>query len=141
LDRHDEIAKNIIATYQGRLVKNTGDSILAIFDGPSRAIRCAGALRASLAEIGIPIRAGRHTGEIKKRGEDVTGMVIHIAAWVMELAAKGEVLVTRTLADLTADQGLRLETRGKHKFKGLPEETEVFIADDVISGKTNETLT
>ncbi|MBT8002400.1 MAG: adenylate/guanylate cyclase domain-containing protein [Rhodospirillales bacterium] len=131
LDRHDEISQNIVASFQGRLVKNTGDGILAVFNGPARAIRCAGVLRDRLSAIGIPIRAGLHVGEIKKRGEDVTGLVIHIAARVMEYANRGEVLVTRTLADLTADQGLNMESRGRRQFKGLPEETEILIANDV----------
>jgi class 3 adenylate cyclase len=131
LDRHDEIVENSVSTFQGRLVKNTGDGILATFDGPSRAIRCANDLIASLGEIGVPIRAGLHAGEIKRRGNDITGMAIHIAARVNEHAEEGEVLVTRILADMTADQGLSFTPRGKHKFKGLQEATEIFNVNNV----------
>jgi class 3 adenylate cyclase len=79
-----------------------------------------------LGEAGIPIRAGLHAGEIKIRGDDVAGMVIHTAARVMDHAKAGEILITRLLADLTADQNIAFETCGAHQLKGLSEETELL---------------
>src|SRR5207245_383311 len=83
----------------GRLVKNTGDGILATFDGPARAIRCAQAIATGVKSLGIEVRAGLHTGEVELRGEDVTGMGVSIAARVMDTAAPGAVVVSSTAAD------------------------------------------
>jgi class 3 adenylate cyclase len=80
LDAHDRLARELVAQYQGRLVKSTGDGILALFDRPGRAIRCASGLRDRLSGAGIQVRAGVHTGEVQLRGEDVGGIAVHIAA-------------------------------------------------------------
>ena len=87
LDRHDAIARSAIETYGGRFVKETGDGVLAVFDAPARGIECAKRLRSALSHAGIAIRAGIHTGEIELRGEDVSGIGVHIAARVAGLAA------------------------------------------------------
>jgi class 3 adenylate cyclase len=92
LDRHDEISRSTVSEWGGRLVKGTGDGMLATFDAPARGLRCADTLRSSLADAGIPIRAGVHTGEIELRGEDVAGIGVHIAARVAALADSGELL-------------------------------------------------
>ena len=126
LDRHDALTSEVVAEFNGRVVKSTGDGILAIFDKPSRAIRCAAGLVGVLGESEIPIRAGLHVGEIRVRGDDVTGMVIHTAARVVDKARAGEVLITRLLADLTADQGFTVEDRGAHSLKGQSEQTELL---------------
>jgi len=126
LDRHDALVMKVVSEFKGRLVKSTGDGSLALFDKPSRAISCAAALVNLLGQAGIPIRAGLHAGEIKIRGDDVAGMVIHTAARVMDHAKTGEILITRLLADLTADQEIDFETFGAHQLKGLSEETELL---------------
>ena len=126
LDRHDALISEAVSEFKGRLVKSTGDGSLALFDKPSRAIRCAATLVDLLGEAGIPIRAGLHAGEIKIRGDDVAGIVIHTAARVMDHAEAGEILITRLLADLTADQDIAVETCGAHQLKGLSEETELL---------------
>ena len=126
LDRHDALISEAVSEFKGRLVKSTGDGSLALFYNPSRAIRCAATLVDLLGEAGIPTRAGLHAGEIKIRGDDVAGMVIHTAARVMDHAEAGEILITRLLADLTADQDIAVETCGAHQLKGLSEETELL---------------
>jgi class 3 adenylate cyclase len=126
LDRHDATARSKVGEYQGRFVKSTGDGMLAVFGGPTRAILCARDLSDSLAGLELPVRCGLHVGEVETRGEDVSGMAVHIAARIMDHAEAGEVLVSRTLADLTVGSGLAMETAGRHAFKGLPGEIEVL---------------
>lgn len=99
---HDELTGRLIEEFGGRLVKTTGDGILATFDGPGRAIHSAAALREDLAGIGFQIRVGLHTGEVELRDNDVGGLAVHIAARVMAAASPGEILVSRTVRDLVA---------------------------------------
>jgi pimeloyl-ACP methyl ester carboxylesterase len=127
LDRHDHIARALIDQHSGRLVKNTGDGCLAIFDGPTRAIRCASAMIGHLGEIGLTARAGVHSGEIETRLDgDVTGLAIHVAARVMEKASGGDLLVSRTARDLTAGSELEFAEAGTFELKGLPEAVTLY---------------
>jgi class 3 adenylate cyclase len=126
LDTHDRVARELVAQLQGRLVKSTGDGILALFDRPGRGIRCATALRDRLRGTGIQLRAGVHTGEVQLRGEDVGGIAVHIAARVMAAAGPGEVLVSRTVHDLVAGSDFVLEDRGAHTLKGMAGQWELF---------------
>jgi class 3 adenylate cyclase len=128
LDLHDSGARRLVEREGGRLIKSTGDGVLAVFDAPGRAIRSALALRAELRGSGIEIRAGLHTGELDFRGDDVGGIAVHIAARIMAAAAPGEVLVSRTVRDLVAGSGLVLEDRGTHPLKGTAEEWQLFAA-------------
>jgi class 3 adenylate cyclase len=116
---HDELARRLIEEFQGRLVKMTGDGILATFDGPGRAIRCAAALRDELRSIGLQIRVGLHTGEVELRDGDVGGVAVHIAARVMAAAKPGEVVTSRTVRDLIFGSDIAVEDRGEHALKGI----------------------
>jgi class 3 adenylate cyclase len=126
LDAHDEMAQRQIARYQGTLVKTTGDGLLATFDGPARAIRCALAIRDGLRGLGIETRSGLHTGEIERRGQDVGGIAVHIAARVQERAHPGETLVTRTVKDLVAGSEISFADHGQHRLKGVPDEWQLL---------------
>jgi class 3 adenylate cyclase/pimeloyl-ACP methyl ester carboxylesterase len=126
LDQHDAIVGPLVASYKGRIVKNTGDGILAIFDGPVRALQCALELIDALDKINLPIRAGLHVGEVVTRGEDITGIAVNIAARVMDQASSGEVLMTRTLKDLTGGSQMVFESLGEFELKGLNEHFELF---------------
>ena len=128
LDRHDELARRLVAQEGGRLVKRTGDGILAVFDGPGRGIRCALGLRRELREAGIEIRAGVHTGELEVRDDDVGGIAVHIGARIMAAAGPGEVLVSRTVRDLVAGSDIALQDRGTHTLKGLDDPWQLFAA-------------
>jgi len=119
LELHDQAARRWVQAFGGRLVKSTGDGILATFDSPARAIRCAAALAEDLGGLGIEIRAGLHTGEIELRDGDVGGIGVHIAARVMAAAGPGEILVSRTVHDLVAGSGILLRDRGTHRLKGV----------------------
>jgi class 3 adenylate cyclase len=83
LDNHDQLARQMVERHRGNLIKNTGDGILATFDGPGRAVRCAPAFSAAARQIGLPLRSGLHTGEIEVRGHDIGGIAVHAAARVM----------------------------------------------------------
>jgi pimeloyl-ACP methyl ester carboxylesterase len=128
LDSHDHLATQTVAKYRGCLIKTTGDGILATFDGPGRAVRCALALEAASKQIGLPLRAGLHTGEIEIRGRDIGGIAVHAAARVMAEARSNEVLVSRVVTDLVAGAGLKFSERGSHELKGLPGRWDLFAA-------------
>ena len=128
LDEHDRMARRIIEKYRGQLVKTTGDGILAKFDGPGRAIRCALDFETAAAQIGLPSRAGLHAGEVEIRGTDIGGIAVHAAARVMAISHPGEVLVSRVVMDLVAGAGLKFAPRGAHKLKGLPGRWDLFSA-------------
>jgi class 3 adenylate cyclase len=108
LDQHNQVVRANLARFRGREVKTTGDGFLASFDGPARAIRAAHAIRAELAEHGLQVRVGLHTGEVELVGDDIGGIAVHLAARVMGQAGAGEILCSRTVKDLVAGAGLRL---------------------------------
>lgn len=133
LERHDALARREIARFRGRVIKSTGDGFLATFDGPARAVRCAGAIASGVRELGLAIRGGAHTGEIDVRDEtgDIGGIAVHIASRIAALAGSGEILVSSTVKDLVAGSNLRFESRGIHILKGLPEGIQLFAATAV----------
>jgi len=128
LDSHDELARETVDKHRGILVKTTGDGILATFDGPGRAVRCALTLGTAALQIGLPLRAGLHTGEIEIRGRDIGGIAVHAAARVMAQSQSSEVLVSRVVTDLVAGAGLKFSERGSYELKGLPGRWELFSA-------------
>ena len=128
LDSHDQLAKQMVEKHRGSLIKTTGDGILATFDGPGRAVRCALALGTATRQIGLPLRAGLHTGEIEIRGRDIGGIAVHAAARVMAQCRSNEVLVSRVVTDLVAGAGLKFSERGSHELKGLPGRWDLFAA-------------
>jgi class 3 adenylate cyclase len=119
LNMHDELAGRLVEEFHGQLVKTTGDGILATFDGPGRAIRCAAALRDELGGIGLQLRAGLHTGEVELRDGDVGGIAVHIAARVMGTAQPNEILTSGTVRDLVVGSNTILEDRGMQPLRGV----------------------
>jgi class 3 adenylate cyclase len=128
LGDHDQIAKDIVGKHRGNLVKSTGDGMVATFDGPGRAVRCALAFGSAAKQIGLPVRAGLHTGEIEIRGNDIGGIAVHAAARVMSHSGSDEVLVSRVVTDLVAGAGLKFAERGSFELKGLPGKWDLFAA-------------
>jgi class 3 adenylate cyclase len=126
LNVHDELARRLVEQQGGRLVKTTGDGILATFDGPGRGIYCALALRDQLRGIEVQIRAGLHVGEVELRDGDVGGMAVHIAARVMAAAQPDEILVSRTVRDLVVGSDLVLDDRGTRPLKGVEGDWQLF---------------
>jgi class 3 adenylate cyclase len=128
LESHDELARTEVVRFGGVITDFTGDGLLASFDGPARAVRCAFALRDRLRTLGLEIRAGLHTGEVERRSEGLAGIGVHIAARVLALAEAGEVLVSRTVRDLVTGSGLTFLDRGTHTLKGVPDQWEILEA-------------
>jgi class 3 adenylate cyclase len=128
LDMLERTVRSGLSLYAGDLTSTTGDGILATFDGPARAIRCAWHIRDELARNGLEVRSGLHAGEVTKRGDDVAGIAVHIGARVSALAAPGEVLVTRTVRDLVAGSGIEFDERGEHELKGVPDRWALYAA-------------
>jgi class 3 adenylate cyclase len=127
LDEHDRTAQLVIDSWRGRVIKSTGDGLLATFDGPGRALQASLDLRARLSTLDVEIRAGVHFGEIELRGNgDIGGIAVHLAARAMGKAANGEVVCTRTVKELSLGSGLRFDDRGIHSLKGIPEQWQLF---------------
>jgi class 3 adenylate cyclase len=126
LDAHDAVVRAQLVRFRGREVSTAGDSFLATFDGPQRAIRCAMAIRDAVQALGIEMRAGLHTGECEVRGDDIGGIAVHIGARVSALAGTNDVLVSSTLRDLVIGSGLEFDDRGAHQLKGVPGEWHLF---------------
>jgi pimeloyl-ACP methyl ester carboxylesterase len=120
LETHDSVARREVDRAFGRVVKSTGDGMLATFDGPARGIRAIRGIEASLAAVGLTIRGGLHAGEIEVRGRDIGGIAVHIGSRVADLARPGEVLVSSTVKDLVAGSGIDFEDRGAHELRGIP---------------------
>jgi class 3 adenylate cyclase len=126
LDVHDETTRRLVSRNEGNVVKTTGDGVLATFDGPGRAIRCAGALGEELAKVNISLRIGIHAGEIEMRGADVGGLAVHLASRVMSAASPGEILVSRTVRDLVVGSSIAFSDRGSHRLKGIEGDWQLY---------------
>ena len=123
---HDSVANRQIGAHRGRLIKRTGDGVLATFDAPARAIRCVQAISAELNQIGVKMRCGVHAGEIELRGDDIGGLAVHIGARIVAEADPAEVLVSRTVTDLVTGSGIAFSDRGEHELKGVPGAWRLF---------------
>ena len=133
LDRHDEITRAGVARWHGQMVKTTGDGALATFDAPTRALRCAFALRSTLAGVGLDIRAAIHTGEIELRSNDIGGIGLHIAARALAEAGDRQVVVTRTVRELATGTDLTFRSLGTVGLRGVPGQWELFEASIGVS--------
>ena len=130
LDEHDRAVTQLVVAFQGSLIKTTGDGVLATFDGPGRALRCAGAIREAVLRLGLDVRCGLHTGEVERRGDDITGIAVVICRRICDLAGPGEILVSRTVTDLVVGSGLTFTERGTHPLKGVTGEWQLFATAD-----------
>lgn len=119
------LRKELIA-FRGHEVRTAGDGMLATFDGPARAIRCAGSMREKIRPLGLQVRTGLHTGECELIDGDIGGIAVHIAARVAAVAQSDEVLVSSTVRDLVAGSGLQFADRGAHNLKGVPGDWRLF---------------
>ncbi len=126
LDRHHAVVRKELTRFRGREINTTGDGFFAAFDGPARAVRCATAIRDAVKPLGIEVRAGVHTGECERVGEDLAGIAVHTGARVLSCAGPSEVWVSGTVRDLVAGSGLNFEDRGTRSLKGIPGEWRLF---------------
>jgi class 3 adenylate cyclase len=126
VQRYFASVRKELRNYSGMEIHTNGDGFLVLFDAPTRAIRCASAIRAAVTEIGVQIRGGVHTGEFQVLGTDLAGIAVHIAARVAAAASPGEILVTSTVREVLAGSEVRFEDRGMQRLRGVPDEWRVF---------------
>jgi class 3 adenylate cyclase len=126
---YTELVTRLVSRFHGRLVKTIGDGILATFDGPARAIRCAAAIRDGVHAFGVEVRAGLHAGEVELLGDDVGGVAVHIAARVIAEAGPGEIVTSSTVKELVAGSGIAFVDAGLHSLKGFPDRWRLFWVD------------
>jgi class 3 adenylate cyclase len=130
LEHHDAAVRAMVERNRGKLVKQTGDGVLATFEGPGRAIRCALSLVDALRPLGIEIRMGLHTGEIEVRAADIAGIGVHIAARALEHASAGELVVSAAVPMLVAGAGFTFEDRGEYELKGVPGTWRLYVVKE-----------
>jgi class 3 adenylate cyclase len=129
LQRHHELVRRQLSRYRGAEVDTAGDGFFASFDGPARAIRCACAISEAVADLGLDVRAGLHTGECELIDGKVAGIAVHTGARVASQASPGEVLVSSTVKDLVVGSGIQFSDRGEHALKGVPGAWRLFAAN------------
>ncbi|MFN2465950.1 MAG: hypothetical protein ABR598_06765 [Candidatus Dormibacteria bacterium] len=129
LHQHDLVTGREVERFRGHFVKSTGDGLLATFDGPARAIRCARAIVDAVRALGLEVRTGLHTGEVEFRDGDVHGIAVHIGERVMGHAGPGEVVVSGAMPPLLAGSGIVFSDRGLHSLKGVPGEWRILAVD------------
>ena len=126
LQKHHETVRSQLGRFRGKEMDTAGDGFFATFDGPARAIHCAFAIRESVRELDLEVRAGLHSGECELVDGKAGGIAVHIGARVASLAEPGEVLVSSTVKDLVAGSGIEFEDRGEHQLKGISEGWHLF---------------
>jgi class 3 adenylate cyclase len=126
MDNYYALVRRTVERFRGSEVSTDGDGFIARFDGPARAVSCARAVCEGVQGLGIDIRAGVHTGEIELRGDEISGLAVHIGARVVALAERGEVLVSRTVKDLVVGSGIEFSDHGTHDLKGVPDVWQLF---------------
>jgi DNA-binding NarL/FixJ family response regulator len=130
LDRHDELVRRELEEHGGREVKTTGDGFLAVFDAPTRAIRCAAAIRETLRDVGIDVRIGLHTGEVELRGNDVGGIAVNIGSRVAAEGSAGDIIVSNTVKDLVRGSRIGFDDRGEHTLKGVADRWVLYAVSE-----------
>lgn len=129
LGQHHETIQLELDRYRGREVDRAGDGLLALFDGPARAVECAAAIARRAREMGLEVRVGLHTGEVELVPGGIRGVAVHVASRIAAQASAGEILVSATTRELAAGSRLTFASRGTHRLKGLAEERELFALE------------
>jgi class 3 adenylate cyclase len=129
LGRFFDLGGAEVTRHRGRTIKTTGDGLLAVFDGPTRAVRCASALREAASGLELRIRAGLHTGECVARSADIEGIAVHIAARICEEAGEGEVFVSGTVRDLSVGSDIRFGNRESRPLRGVEGEWRMYSVE------------
>jgi len=132
LSEHDQVGARTVEAHAGRVVKYTGDGLLAMFDQPSDALRCSIEFRDEIASAGLDVRSGVHTGEIEVVDADVHGIGVHIAARVSDLAAAGEILATATVRQLVSGSGFLFTARGARELRGVQGEWDLYTVEQQV---------
>ena len=128
LEQHQRVVQGEIERWHGQNIEFAGDGVMAVFDAPTRALRCAFGLVEAANDLGIETRAGVHTGEIERRETGVGGIAVHIAARVLGAAESSQVVVTKTVCDLVSGTDLTFRPLGERSLRGVPGRWEIFEA-------------
>lgn len=134
MERHHGVVRGLLDAYRGVEIDTAGDGFFATFDGATRGVRCARAIRKAVSELGIEVRAGVHTGEVDVGGAKATGIAVMLGARIASRASPGEILVSSTVKDLVAGSGLSFDARGRHELKGVPGSWELFALSERTDG-------
>jgi class 3 adenylate cyclase len=138
LAEYGRLGEQAVAAFGGTLVDQTGDGLMAAFEGPVSAIRAGRRLQEHAEQLGVRVRCGVHIGEVQERDGALRGIAVHLAARVMAKAAGGELLVSETVRDIVAGSGLRFEERGLHELKGIEGPRRLFVALDAKSERERD---
>lgn len=120
LDAYDQIADRHLERHGGTKINPTGDGFVAIFTRPAAAVSCAREIGTAAAELSLELRAGVHVGEVERRGDDISGIAVHVASRIADVAGAREVLVSQTVVDLVAGSGIDFDDAGEHELRGVP---------------------
>jgi class 3 adenylate cyclase len=126
--QYTRVVRAEVARFRGREVGTDGGGVVATFDGPARAVRCASRILGSIRKPGLEVRAGVHTGEIGRADASVRGIAVQIGAGIAAAARPGEVLVSSTVKDIVAGSGIGFEDRGDHELPEVPGTWRLFAA-------------
>jgi pimeloyl-ACP methyl ester carboxylesterase len=126
LQLHDTAVRRELTSFGGQEINTTGDGFVMAFTGPTRAIQCTLAIKQGLDRLGLRIRAGLHTGECERRGDDLRGLAVHVASRVSSIAASNDILVSNTVKDLVVGSGIKFAEMGKHSLRGVPGEWSLY---------------
>ncbi len=122
----EEAVRHLVGAHRGRLIEGPAEVLLATFDAPGQAIRCAAAVLDHAAALGVKLSAGIHTGEVDLAGDALTGTAVQIASRVAALARPAEILVSRTVKDLVTGSGISFTERGSYELNGEDEQWALF---------------
>ncbi|MGI9622121.1 MAG: adenylate/guanylate cyclase domain-containing protein, partial [Acidimicrobiales bacterium] len=129
LDRHDVITDERLKVHAGRRITATGDGALMVFPTPTAALAAASEIISGLSSLGLAVRAGIHTGEVERRGDDIGGLAVNLTARILDLADAGEILVSGAVPAITIGSGIEYESRGVHELRGVPGRWPVLRAN------------
>ena len=129
LARHHAVVREAIERFGGREIDTAGDGFFVTFDSPARAVACGCAVIASVAELGVAVRAGVHTGECEVLTGRVSGIAVHVGARISALAGPGTLLASSTVKDLMVGSGIEFHDHGVRELRGIPGEWRLFAVD------------
>jgi len=127
--------REMIERFRGRVVKMTGDGVLAVFDGTARALRAAVAMRSGAAALGVQLRSAIHAGEIEVAGRDVRGVVVHEASRILGLAEADEILASAMTVQLAGDFRFAIHDRGDHMLRGIEGPRRLYAIGDPVGDR------
>ena len=133
LDDHDTATRARTERFGGTVVKQLGDGFLLRFPGPTAAIHAAQDLQAELVKLGLHLRIAVHTGEAEVRGDDLSGVAVHLCSRMLTVAPPDGIVVTGVVKGLVAGSALRFDDLGRHRLKGIPDEWDLYLVQESAS--------